>query len=427
MTYILISLILLLLLSAAFFSACETAITSASRAKLHQLSKEGDKRAAIILGLQGKMGHVISVILTCNTLINTFSASLATKFDFSGGQGLGLVFTSMIIGTIILIYAEVMPKMFALYAPEEFMLKTVKVLNFIVRIFQPINTVIIAISRRTLSLFGYNTSGHTSVYASLEELRGVIDMHQGPGQDVSQERAMLKSILDLGSVQIGEIMVHRKNVTMINANNPTSVIVDQILSCPFTRLPLYKGDPDNIIGMINTKAVLKALRQHGGNIDEINILSIATKPWFVPESNDLLEQLQAFRARREHFAIVVDEFGVLLGIVTLEDILEEIVGEIDDEHDIKVRGVRPQTNGSYIIDGNVTIRDLNRQLEWDLPDEPASTIAGLLLHHLRMIPEVDQVFIFHHFRFEILRRQRNQITLIKVTPLSSYFNAEDIS
>eukprot|EP01037_Dinobryon_pediforme_P017980 gene17980-18216_t len=192
-------------------------------------------------------------------------------------------------------------------------------------------------------------------HASLDELKGVIDLHKGPGQDVAHERAMLKSILDLGSVQVGEIMVHRKNVTMLNADEPLSIIVDQ-------------GDPDNIIGIINAKALLRA-------------------PWFVPESTDLLDQLQAFRQRREHFSLVVDEYGVLMGIVTLEDILEEIVGDIADEHDITVRGVRPQVDGSYVVDGSVTIRDLNRQFDWNLPDEPAATVAGLLLYQVRMIPQ----------------------------------------
>ena len=416
MTILLILTIVLLLMASAFFSASETAVTSASRAKLHQLAKDGDGRANIIRRLQEKMGAVISVVLTCNTMLNTLAAFIAAGLFDNVGGWVGKLLAPFIMGALILIYAEVMPKMVALYAPERFMLRVSKPLNFIFNLSRPLNTVITYIARGTLSLFGIKTSGQTSLYASLEELRGVIDMHQGPGQDVPQERAMLKSILDLGSVHIGEIMIHRKNVTMINADNSTSMILDQVLSCPFTRLPIYKGDPDNIIGMLNTKAVLRALRQHSGNLDDLDIQSIATKPWFVPESNDLLEQLQAFRVRREHFALVVDEFGVLLGIVTLEDILEEIVGEIDDEHDIKVRGVRPQPDGSYIIDGSVTIRDLNRQLEWDLPDEPAATIAGLLLHHVRLIPEVDQVFIFHNFRFQVLRRQRNQVTLIRVTP-----------
>ncbi len=418
MTFLLIATIVVLLYVSAFFSACETAITSASRAKLHQLAKEGNQRAVIIRTLQEKLGLVVSVILTCNTMINTLSASLATKLitDLVGDEGFGVLYASFIMGSLILIYAEVMPKMIALHAPERLVLRSAKFLNFIFGLFRPLNHMINVLARNTLSLFGVKTSGQTSLYASLDELKGVIDLHQGPGQDVPQERAMLKSILDLGSVQVGEIMVHRKNVTMLNADDPSSLIVDQVLSCPFTRLPLYKGDPDNIVGVVNAKALLRAVRQHSGNVDELDIEKVASKPWFVPESNDLLEQLQAFRTRREHFALVVDEYGVLLGIVTLEDILEEIVGEIDDEHDIMVRGVRPQTDGSYIVDGSVTIRDLNRQFDWNLPDEHAATIAGLLLYQVRLIPEVGQVFMFHGFRFEILRRQRNQVTLIRLTP-----------
>ena len=140
------------------------------------------------------------------------------------------------------------------------------------------------------------------------------------------------------------------------------------------------------------------------------------KPWFIPESTSLLDQLQAFRKRHEHFALVVDEYGSLMGIVTLEDILEEIVGDIADEHDVVVAGVRPQGDGSYVVEGSVTIRDLNRQFEWDLPDEEAATAAGLILHESRRIPEVGQAFMFHGFRFEILRRLRHQITSVRITP-----------
>ncbi|MEI8296366.1 MAG: transporter associated domain-containing protein, partial [Alphaproteobacteria bacterium] len=217
-------------------------------------------------------------------------------------------------------------------------------------------------------------------------------------------------------VQVDEIMVHRKNVTMIDVKRQTSEIVEQILSSPFTRIPLWKDDPDNIVGIIHAKALLRAVRAHLGDLSELNILAIAAKPWFVPNSTDLLNQLQVFRERREHFAIVVDEYGAFMGIVTLEDVLEEIVGEISDEHDILVRGVRPQSDGSYIVDGPITIRDLNRQCDWDLPDEPAATVGGLVLYEARLIPEVGQVFLLHGFRFEILRRHRNQITLLRITP-----------
>lgn len=227
---------------------------------------------------------------------------------------------------------------------------------------------------------------------------------------------MLRSILDLADVEVGEIMVHRKTVVMIEAGQPAAAMVDKVLASPFTRVPLWREQPENIVGVLHSKALLKALRAAGGNLDGLDILALAAKPWFIPESTSLLNQLQAFRKRHEHFALVVDEYGSLMGIVTLEDILEEIVGEIVDEHDVVVAGVRPQGDGSYVVEGSVTIRDLNRQFEWDLPDEEAATVAGLILHESRRIPEVGQAFMFHGFRFEILRRLRHQITSIRMTP-----------
>ncbi len=424
MTILVIAVILVLLFISAFFSACETAITASSKAKFHFLAKEGDHRAVIIRDLQQKLGLVISVLLMCNTMINSGAVSLATWLMISLLGEEGVAYASLIMGAMLLIYAEVMPKMISLQHPEKLLLSSARFLNFIFKLFRPLNQAINLLARKTLSLFGFKVISSDNDHASLDELKGVIDLHKGPGQDVPHERAMLKSILDLGSVQVEEIMVHRKNVTMINADDPLSSIVDQVLSCPFTRLPLWQGDPDNIVGIVNAKALLRAVRLHSGNIDELNIMNIATKPWFVPENTDLLDQLQAFRKRREHFALVVDEYGVLLGIVTLEDILEEIVGEISDEHDIMVRGVRPQKDGSYIVDGSVTIRDLNRQFDWNLPDEPASTIAGLLLYQIRMIPNIGQTFMLNDFRFEILRRQRNQITLVKIIPSSVEKNSE---
>jgi Mg2+/Co2+ transporter CorB len=414
MTLITICILIALLAISAFFSASETAITVASRAKFHHLAKEGNKRAEIIYNLQLQLGLVISVILSFNTMINSISVSLATGLLISLFGQEGVAYASVVMGIMILIYAEVAPKMAALINPEKFLLSTAPLLNFFFRLFRPINKLINLFSRAMLRLIGLRVVDNENLYTSIEEIRGVIDLHKGPGQDVEHERAMLKSILDLGSVQLGEIMVHRKNVTMIDAAQPMSQIVDDVLSCPFTRLPIWENSPENIVGVINAKALLRVVRNHQGDLNSLNIKEIAAAPWFVPESTDLLEQLQAFRKRREHFAIVVDEYGALMGIVTLEDILEEIVGEISDEHDIAVRGVRPQADGSWVVDGSVTLRDLNRQFDWDLPDEEASTIAGLLLYHFRMIPQVGQTFVLDGFRFEVLRRQRNQITLIRI-------------
>jgi len=226
----------------------------------------------------------------------------------------------------------------------------------------------------------------------------------------------LHSVLDLAEVEVEEIMVHRKTVISVNADDPADVILDQILASPHTRLPLWRGETDNVIGVVHVKEILRALNNREGDIEALNFEALATAPWFVPETTRLLDQLDAFRTRREHFALVVDEYGSLMGVVTLEDILEEIVGDISDEHDIAVPGLNPQPDGSLIVDGQFTIRDLNRQMEWSLPDEEAATIAGLVLHESRRIPEEGQVFIFYGFRFEILRRQRHQITSIRLSP-----------
>jgi Mg2+/Co2+ transporter CorB len=413
MTLLIIVSIIILLACSSFFSGCETAITAASRAKIHHLAKEGNSRAEIIHELQTQLGLVISVLLTFNTLLNAGAVSLATGLLITWFGQEGMAMASLIMGILILIYAEVMPKMAALVSPERLLLFAAPFLRFIFRLFKPFNNLINTFSRYNLKLFGLHVR-EASLYASIEEIRGVIDLHKGPGQDVAHERAMLKSILDLGSVQVGEIMIHRKNVSTINADEPLEKIVDYVLASPFTRLPIWQDDPENIVGVVNAKALLRTVRAHKGNIENLHIKDIATAPWFVPESTDLLEQLQAFRQRHEHFAVVVDEYGALMGIVTLEDILEEIVGDISDEHDIAVRGVRPQADGSYVIDGSVTIRDLNRQFDWNLPDEEASTIAGLLLYHFRMIPDAGQTFILGAFRFEVMRRQRNQVTLIRL-------------
>jgi Mg2+/Co2+ transporter CorB len=229
---------------------------------------------------------------------------------------------------------------------------------------------------------------------------------------------MMHSILDLNEVIVVDIMVHRQNVTMIDADQPPSETVAQVLASPHTRIPLYQGNPDNIVGVLHAKALLRAVRAEQQAADKLDIRAIAAKPWFIPSTTTLLAQLRAFRERREHFALVVDEYGALLGIVTLEDILEEIVGEIDDEHDVRVRGVRKAADGSIDAEGQVTIRDLNRQFGWRLPDEHASTIAGLVLHEARRIPEAGQVFMFYGFRFEVLERHRNRIKRLRIRPLT---------
>ncbi|MDR1207924.1 MAG: HlyC/CorC family transporter [Holosporales bacterium] len=406
-------LIITLLIAAAYFSAYETAISVASKAKLHQLAKSGAKRPVLAEKLTNEISYMLNTLLACNTAFNAGATALATHiFEDSFGSE-GVFYATTVMTCLILIYAEVLPKLLAIKDSEKIVLKAAYIMNFTLTVCKPIARLTVWISRGMLRVFGINVGDSASGDVSVEELRGVIDLHKGPDQDSHQETSMLRSILDLRSVQVSEIMVHRKNVTMLNADDPIESIVDQVLDSPFSRLPLWKGTLDNIIGIVNVKILVREARS-ANKLKTINVQEIAHKPWFIPDSTDLLEQLQMFRERKEHFALVVDEYGAWLGIVTLEDILEEIVGEIDDEHDISVRGMRLQPDGAVISDGTVTIRDLNREFDWDLPDEAAATIAGLLINTVRMIPDVGQVFMLYGFRFTVLKRQRNQITLLKI-------------
>ena len=413
-----IAVILALLFLSAFFSGSETALTAASQARLHQLSLRGNRRAGTVLRLRRRNDTLIGTILIGNNITNIAASALATSVLISLFDDAGVAYSMIGMTILVVIFAEVLPKTFAINNADRSALAVGPAIRVFVWLFQPLSIAIRFIVNVLLKIIGVKGLTSFAQHEREEELRGLIELHTGPGPDVSEERAMLRSILDLGEVTVEEIMTHRRNVSMINADLPLEEILDELLESSFTRLPLYRGDPDEIIGILHGKALLRAIRGFPGeNMSELDIVEVANEPWFIPESSNLFDQLQAFRARKEHFAVVVDEYGTLQGVVTLEDILEEIVGNIDDENDVTVSGVRPQPDGSFLINGSVTLRDLNRDFEWSLPDEDASTIAGLILHEARIIPNVGQEFIFYGFRFRILRKHRNQVTQLRVWPV----------
>jgi len=411
--------ILLLLMMSAFFSGSETAMTAASQPRMLELERQDVGAAGIVNQLRARTDRLIGAILLGNNLVNILASALATSL-FIGWFGSGGVFYATIVMTLlVLIFAEAMPKAYAINNSDSAALRIAPVLRVVVYVLAPIAHTIQVVVEATLKIFGVRFDTNLDSGTNEEELRGVIRMHSAPGPDpeVDAEREMLSSILDLGDLEVEEIMTHRSNVAMIDADKTAAQIVKEVLASPHTRLPVFKGDPDNIIGVLHAKDLLRAVQRAGGNVETLNIKKIASAPWFIPETTTVLDQLRAFRERREHFATVVDEYGALMGIVTLEDILEEIVGDITDEHDRTVAGVRPGRDDSLVVNGDVTIRDLNREFGWELPDEDAATIAGLVMHEARRIPEVRQVFAFHGFRFEILRRKGHRITSIRVAPL----------
>ena len=414
-----------LLLLSAFFSGSETALTAASRPRLHTLERQGNERARLVGSLLERKDRLIGTILLGNNLVNILASALATGLLIGFFGDAGVAYATLAMTLLVLIFAEVLPKTYAIHNADRAALAVSPVLNLFIIVLSPITRTIQALVRGTLGLFGIRYDTLLEPELAEEELRGAIDLHAESGEEQKHERAMLRSILDLADIDVEEIMTHRSNVSLIDASLPPPKMVEEVLGSPYTRLPLWKDDPDNIIGVLHAKALLREVQAHEGRIEEIDVGAIANDPWFIPESTDLLSQLQAFRTRHEHIAIVVDEYGEFLGIVTLEDILEEIVGEIEDEHDIVVEGVKVLKDDVVEADGTVTIRDLNRMFEWSLPDEEASTIAGLVLHEARRIPEIGQAFAFHGFRFEILDRQRNQITQLRITPLDEAEAAEE--
>ena len=408
--------IVVLLVVSAFFSGSETALTAASRPRIHQLATKGNRRAQIVLDLHDHQDRFIGAILLGNNLVNILGSALATYLFLILFGDAGVFYATITMTLLIVIFAEVLPKTYAIKNADRAALWVAAPIRAVVTVLAPVTATIQWFARITVAPFGVKLGADISGGHDEVELRGAIGLHDGAEPELRQERQMLQSILDLDDVGVEAIMTHRQTVTMIDIDDPPGEIVNQALASPFTRLPLYKGDPDNIVGILHAKALLREVHTIGDRLEDIDFTALAAQPWFIPDTTTLLDQLQAFRAKREHFAIVVDEYGAFEGIVTLEDILEEIVGSIEDEHDIAVSGVRPQADGAYIISGTVTLRDLNREFEWDLPDDHAATIAGLLLHAARRIPEAGQVFTFYGYRFEILRRHRNQITLIRVTP-----------
>ncbi|MAE51925.1 MAG: hypothetical protein CMH27_08940 [Micavibrio sp.] len=410
-----IGAILVLLIMSGFFSGSETALTAASRVRLHSLEKEGNARAGLVNRIRDHKDRMIGALLLGNNLVNILASALATSVLIKMFGEAGVFYATIVMTLMVLVFAEVLPKTYAFHHADTMSMRIAPLVSLIIVIFAPITEMVTWVVRQVLKLFGVDIS-KVGAGSHLELLRGAIEMHGGPEQETNEQRAMLRSILDLAEVDVEDIMVHRKNVTMLNIDDPVDTIVEQVLDSPFTRLPLWQDNQDNIVGVLHAKLLLKELRRCEGQVDKIDLHSIRMEPWFIPETTALSEQLQAFRERKEHFAVVVDEYGSLMGIVTLEDILEEIVGEIDDEHDETIQGVRVLPGNRYMVDGSVTIRDLNREYEWGLPDEEYSTIAGLILHEAQMIPEIGQSFNYHDFRFDIIKRQKNQITQIRIIP-----------
>lgn len=415
--WISVTAIIVGILLSAFFSASETALTASSRARIARMEKHGNRRAAIVNRLLAARERMIGALLIGNNLANIIASTLATGVLLAWFGEFGVLYATIAMSVIVIVFAEVLPKTAAINAPERIALAVARPMEWVIFILSPVLTAIVVFVRWILGIFGIRVGEKQSILSAREELRGAVDLLHKEGSVERHDRDMFGGVLDLRELEVSDVMMHRTEMVTVNVDDPPEEVVRAALEAPVTRLPLWRGKPENIVGMLHAKDLLRALQAVDGDSSKVDIASIMTPPWFVPDTTPLSEQLKAFRRRKTPLALVVDEYGEVMGLVTLEDILEVIVGDITDEHDVVVPGVRPQLDGSVNVDGSVPIRDLNRAMDWNLPDEEATTIAGLVIHEARSIPEAGQSFTFHGFRFRVLRRDRNRITQLRITPL----------
>lgn len=415
-----------LLVISGFFSGSETALTAASQGRLKLRADRGSKGAKDAVAVKQDSERLIGAILLGNNFANTASAAVATALltdVFKGSTGIFIA--TLIMTFTILIFSEVLPKTFAITRPEPTAIFVAPAVRMMIFIFAPIVNVVRALVRLILRIFGLQTNPDEHILSIREEIAGALAMGHSVGSVQKEDRDRLLGALDLSDRTVEEVMRHRSQIEMIDADEEPSTVIASVLASSHTRLPLYRGTRENIVGVMHAKDLLRAvdkfLREGDGKLDsvsDLDILSVAMKPYFVPDTTPLDEQMREFLKRRTHFALVVDEYGDLKGLITLEDIIEEITGEISDEFDVDPgQPIKRTDAGDMLIDGAMSIRDFNRATEWSLPDEEANTVAGLVIHEAQMIPSEGQVFNFHGFRFEVAQRKENRITRLKVRPL----------
>lgn len=412
-----LAVVLVCLLLSGFFSGSETALTASSRASMARLEKQGNRRAAIVNRLLAQRERLLGALLLGNNAVNIAASALATGIMLTWFGNAGIAYATIAMTLLVVLFSEILPKTAAFNAPDRIALAVARPMSVIVKLLGPLLMGIEALARWLLKRIGLTIGEDQQILSAHEELRGAVDLLHREGGVEKLDRDMFGGILDLRELDISDVMIHRTDMITLKVDEPAADVVNAVIASPVTRIPLWRDNPENIVGVLHVKDLLRALHAVDGDAAKIDVATLMTAPWFVPDTRSVSDQLKAFRRRKTPFALVVDEYGEVEGLVTLEDILEEIVGDITDEHDVAMPGVRRQPDGSVTVEGAVSIRDLNRVMDWNLPDKEATTIAGLVIHEARSIPEVGQSFTFYGFRFRVLRRARNRITSIRIQPL----------
>ena len=415
MTSILLLLLLIILvILSGFLSGSETAITATSKARILYKKKKGSKRAGYVLELLDKKDNVISTLLLSNNLVNILASSLATAFFYDIFGVEGIFYATLLMTIVIVVFAEVLPKTYAINKPNRTALLISPVIYYLNK-FLFIFVFIINLIVRLIFRKNDNDIKNKDMQSE-EELKGVIDLYKTSNPDYEQEKDMLQSILQLNDITVEEIFTHRKNIYSIDSSLNTSEIINKINNSRYTRIPFWKDNPENIIGLLNVRTLNIDLRNH--NESKEIIFDKISNPWFIPETTNLLEQLVEFKKRKEHLAFVVDEFGELLGLITLEDIIEEIVGEIVDEIDVPENNFKLNNYGKVIINGEKNIRDLYKSFDLDPPEIESSTIAGYILDMSKKIPSYGESFTDNFFNYKILSHSKKQISKVEISKIN---------
>ncbi len=408
---ILLALLILLVILSGFLSGSETAITATSKARMIYQNKKGSKRAKYVLKILNEKNNVISSLLLSNNLVNILASSLATAFFYDIFGVTGIFYSTLIMTVILVIFAEVLPKTYAINKPNRTALLISPIIYYLNRLLFIfvfiINQIVKIIFRKK------DTDKKIADQQSEEELIGSIDLYKTSSPDYEQEKDMLQSILQLNDITVEEIFTHRKNIYSIDSSLEIKKIINKINNSRFTRIPFWKDNSENIIGLLNVRTLNIDLENHEKS-KEI-IFDKITKPWFIPETTNLLEQLVEFRKRKEHLAFVVDEFGELLGLITLEDIIEEIVGEIVDEIDIPENSFKLNNNGKVVVNGETNIRDLYKNFDLEPPESESSTMGGYILELSKKIPLYGEMVTDNYFSYKILSHSRKQISRIEIS------------
>ncbi len=412
-------LVLILTLVSAFFSAAEKALTAASRARMHDLEEEGSRKAILVNRLMARPERVVGTALLGKALTILLAASLTTSLLIRMYGDIGVAYTALLMTLIVVIFCEVLPKTFAVAYADQVALFTAPAMRMMIPVLWPLTSTVQFIVAQLLKLTPGTRDDDANILAPHDELRGAIELQQKEGAVARGDADMLGGVLDLLDLKVLDVMVHRTKIATLDLDDPPQAIVDAVLKGQYSRVPVWQDEPENIVGVLHIRDLLAGLEAVGWDPSKLVIKELCIEPWFVPDTTGLKDQLNQFLKRKTHFALVVDEYGEVQGLVTLEDILEEIVGQITDEHDVQDTAIRPQTDGTVNVDGSLAIRDLNRHLGWDLPDDEATTVAGLVIHEAQSIPEPGQAFTFYGYRFEILRKSRNRITALRIKPIAA--------